>query len=68
MSSKGQSFLTALHALCLEHQVMLYVGGDYDYEHLIVADLEAGDIPLRIDEVEDDTTSTSPLTLKERGA
>jgi hypothetical protein len=53
MTPKGQAFLEALQALCIKHQVVLYVGGDWDEPHFILEDLVAGEPPLRLREIED---------------
>ena len=45
MTSRAEAFLAGLTALCRQHQIALYIGGEEDEPRLCLGDLLPGDVP-----------------------
>ena len=60
MTSHAEAFLTGLVALCRQHHIALYVGGEYDDPRLCLGDLMPGEKPFSAYAFfEDHTTAAS---------
>ena len=61
MTSRAEAFLAGLAALCRQHQIALYVGGEYDDPRLCLGDLVPGEKPFSAYAFfEDHTTAALP--------
>ena len=60
MTSHAEAFLAGLTALCRQHQIALYVGGEYDDPRLCLGDLMPGEKPFSAYAFVEDHTTAAP--------